>query len=73
MKIMQVRINTEIAYNLFTFILLLIFLLPAILMDSKAVEKSVYAYRQQMDSAETLVIDKLENDPVMDLLGLTHK
>ncbi len=69
MKIMRVKIDTEIAYNLFTIILLLIFLLPAIVVDSKAVEKSVYAYRQQMDSAETLVIDKFENDPVMDLLG----
>lgn len=69
MKIMQVRINTEIAYKHLTFVLLLFFILPAILVGSEAVGIPVYAYREQIESAETLVINKLENDPVMVLLG----
>ena len=58
-----------IAYKYFPFILLLLFILPAILLDSKAEEKPVYAYRQKIESTESLVSDKLENDPVMELLG----
>lgn len=69
MKNIQGRINTENAYKHLAFILLLIFILTAILVDSKAVEKPVYAYREQIDSAENLVFNKLEDDPVMDLLG----
>jgi hypothetical protein len=69
MKIMQVRINTVIAYRHFTFIALLIFILPTILLDSKAVEKSVYAYRQKIESTESSEFNKLENVSVMDLLG----
>jgi hypothetical protein len=69
MKIMQVRVNTVIAYKHFTFIVLLIFILPTILLDSKAVDKSEYAYRQIFESTESHVLGKFENDPVMNLLG----
>ncbi|MDW7740267.1 MAG: hypothetical protein SCJ97_09470 [Bacillota bacterium] len=69
MKIMQVRINTENAYKFLAFILLLIFTLPAILVGSEAIEKSVYAYRQNIVSIESLGFDKFENAPVMNLLG----
>ena len=66
---MQVRGNTMIAHKYFPFILLLLFILPVILLDSKAEEKPVYAYRQKIESTESLVSDKLDNDPVMELLG----
>ena len=58
-----------IAQKYFPFILLLLFILPVILLDSKAEEKPVYAYRQKIESTESLVSDKLDNDPVMELLG----
>jgi len=44
---MQVRVSTVIAYKHLLFILVLLFILPAILVDSKAAEKPMYAYRQK--------------------------
>ncbi len=69
MKIMQVRVNTVIAYKHLTFILLLLFILPTTLLGSKAAEKPIYAYRQKIESTGSPVFDKFENDPVMELLG----
>jgi len=69
MKTMQVRVNTVIAYKYLPLVILMLFILPAILVDSKAVEKPVYAQRQKIESTGSPVFDKLENDPVMILLG----
>jgi len=69
MKIMQVRVNTVITYKHLPFILLLLFILPTILLGSKAAEKPLYAYRQKIESSGSPVFNKFENDPVMELLG----
>ncbi len=72
MEIVQVKVNIVIGYigyKHLPFILLVIFILPAILVGSKAVEKSVYAYRQKIESTGSPVFGKLENDPMMDLVG----
>jgi len=58
-----------IAYKHLPFILLLLFILPTILLGSKAAEKPVYSYRQKIESSGSPVFDKFENDPVIELLG----
>ncbi|MBW6463223.1 MAG: hypothetical protein K0B84_03450 [Firmicutes bacterium] len=66
---MKLKINVENANKYLAFVLLLIFILPVFLLHSKAVEEPVYAYQQQIEGAESLIFNKLENDPVIDLLG----
>jgi len=58
-----------ITYKHLPFVLLLLFILPAILVVSKAAEKPVCAYRQNIERAGSPVFDKFANDPVMELLG----
>jgi len=60
-----------VPYKRLLLFLLLIFILPFTLLGSQAVDKPIYAYRQETENTGNLIFNKFENDPVMDLLGKT--
>lgn len=66
--VMQVGVNTVIAYKHLPYILLLFFILTIILFGDEAMEKAVYAYREKVENTGSPV-DEFKNDPVMNLLG----
>ncbi len=58
-----------IIYKRLTFLFLLFFILPFVLLGCQAVENPIYAHRQKVESTGSPVLDIFEKDPVMNLLG----